>query len=169
MKKVILLFALFFVSISFVNAQGILNFSVTEFDFGKIKEGEIATHKFVFTNTGTAPVIISSANPACGCTVADWTKDPVMPGKSGYVTASFNSSGRPNAFTKTATVVSNSETPQLILTLKGFVIPKEKPAEAPAPVVVAPAPVPPAPAPAPVVAVPVTSKVVAKPVAKKKK
>nr|MBP6386038.1 DUF1573 domain-containing protein [Pseudarcicella sp.] len=128
MKKVFLLFALFLVSTSLIQAQGVLKFSVTEFDFGKIKEGEMATHKFEFTNTGTAPVIISSANPSCGCTVADWTKEPVMPGKSGHVTASFNSTGRPGSFSKTATVVSNSETPQLALTLKGTVIPKEKPA-----------------------------------------
>ena len=101
-------------------------------------------------------MVISNAQASCGCTTPDWTKEPVMPGKTGKVTASFNSQGRPGNFSKTVTVVSNSETPQIVLTIKGEVNPKagEKAAESAAPVApatavtkTAPATVAPAPAP----------------------
>jgi Protein of unknown function (DUF1573) len=157
MKKLLFVFAFLFVA-TFANAQGVIKFTKETHDFGKVEEGVQATHTFEFTNTGTAPVVISNAQPSCGCTTPDWTKEPVMPGKTGFVKASFNSTGRPGNFNKNITVISNSETPQIALTIKGEVNPKgqaedKKSEPAPAPVVskVAPAPVA-APAPAKVVA-----------------
>ena len=155
MKKLFFVFAFLFVA-TFANAQGVIKFKNEGHDFGKVEEGVQATHTFEFTNTGTAPVVISNAQASCGCTTPDWTKEPVMPGKTGKVTASFNSQGRPGNFSKTVTVVSNSETPQIVLTIKGEVNPKagEKAAESAAPVApatavtkTAPATVAPAPAP----------------------
>ena len=135
MKKLFCLFAFLFVA-TFANAQGVIKFKTESHDFGKIEEGVQATHTFEFTNTGTAPVVISNAQASCGCTTPDWTKEPVMPGKMGKVTASFNSQGRPDNFSKTVTVISNSETPQIVLSIKGYVNPKgavSAPAAAPAP------------------------------------
>lgn len=137
MKKLFFAFAFLLVA-TFANAQGVIKFKNEGHDFGKIEEGVQATHTFEFTNTGTAPVVISNAQASCGCTTPDWTKDPVMPGKTGKVTASFNSQGRPGNFSKTVTVISNSETPQIVLSIKGEVNQKaavaEKAAEpAPAP------------------------------------
>ncbi len=139
MKKLLFIFAFLFVA-TFANAQGVIKFKTESHDFGKVEEGVQAAYTFEFTNTGTAPVVISNAQPSCGCTTPDWTKEPVMPGKTGFVKASFNSSGRPGNFNKNITVISNSETPQIALTIKGEVNPKaaapEKAAEpAPAPVV----------------------------------
>ena len=56
-----------------------------------------------------------------------------MPGKTGKVTAAFSSAGRPGGFSKTVTVISNAETPQIILSFKGEVVPKGTPIETPAP------------------------------------
>ena len=135
MKKLFFVFAFLFVA-TFANAQGVIKFKSESHDFNKIEEGVQATHTFEFTNTGTAPVVISNAQASCGCTTPDWTKEPVMPGKTGKVTASFNSQGRPGNFSKTVTVISNSETPQIVLTIKGDVNPKgaEKSVESAAPV-----------------------------------
>ncbi len=160
MKKLFFAFAFLFVA-SFANAQGVIKFKTESHDFAKVEEGVQATYTFEFTNTGTAPVVISNAQPSCGCTTPDWTKEPVMPGKTGFVKAVYNSQGRPGNFNKNITVVSNSETPQIALTIKGEVIPKaaEKSVEA-APVaapaaakVTTPAAAAPAPAPTPVKAV----------------
>ncbi len=125
MKKLFFFFA-FVLCATFANAQGVITFdkNITTHDFGKIEEGTVASYTFHFTNTGTAPVVISSAQPSCGCTTPDWTKEPVLQGKPGFVTASFNSTGRPGVFSKTVTVVSNSETPTITLTIKGEVVPK---------------------------------------------
>jgi len=120
MKKLFFAFAFMFV-VSFAKAQGVIKFKTESHDFGKVEEGVQAVHSFEFTNTGTAPVVISNAQASCGCTTPDWTREPVMPGKTGKVTASFNSQGRPGNFSKTVTVISNSETPQIVLSIKGEV------------------------------------------------
>ena len=88
-------------------------------DFGTIPEGPAADHEFVFTNTGKEPVIIQRAQPSCGCTTPSYSKDPILPGKTGSIKASYATQGRPNAFTKTITVVTNLGTK--VLTIKGNV------------------------------------------------
>lgn len=94
-------------------------FSEDLHDFGTVTEGENADFDFVFTNTGKEPIIIQRAQPACGCTASDWTKEPILPGKTGYVKASYHTQGRPGPFTKTVTVLSNAGAK--VLTFKGEV------------------------------------------------
>ncbi len=90
-------------------------------DFGKIKQGVPVTHEFKFTNSGKAPLIIVNAQPSCGCTTPDWTKDPVPPGGSGFIKATFNAlAGGP--FNKTVTVTANVEGGSVYLTIKGEVV-----------------------------------------------
>lgn len=115
---------LLFISISFGFSQGKMSFSNETFDFGNVTEGTLATHEFQFTNKGTEPVIISNVQASCGCTTPFWTKEPVKPGGKGIIKASYNSQGRPGAFTKTITVTSNAETPSQVLTIKGIVVTK---------------------------------------------
>lgn len=107
------------------NAQGAIKFKAEKHDFGKIVEGTQASYSFEFTNTGKTPVVISNVQPSCGCTTPEWTREPIMPGKTGKVTASYNSAGRPGNFNKTITVVNNGEVSQIILTILGSVVPKK--------------------------------------------
>ncbi len=60
-------------------------------NFGTIKNGEKITIKFRCKNTGDKPLVIISAKPGCGCTVADYTKGPILPGSEGLINASFDS------------------------------------------------------------------------------
>ncbi len=140
MKKFIALFVAI-VAFSFVGtAQGVITFKKVSHDFGKVKEGEKATYTFEFTNTGDAPVVISNAQPSCGCTTPAWSKDPIQPGKTGFVTASYDSNGRPGKFNKNVTVTSNATVGSISLSFNGEVLPKAeaavaaaaKPAAAPA-------------------------------------
>ena len=62
--------------------------------------------------------------PACGCTAPSWSKEPVLPGKKGFVGATYNPTNRPGPFSKTITVVSNAATASKVLTIKGEVSPK---------------------------------------------
>lgn len=89
-------------------------------NFGTVPEGPAAEVVFKFTNKGTAPVVIKSANPSCGCTTPTYTKDPVLPGQTGDVKASFGTQGRPGYFNKTVTVTFDNGTQQ-ILTIEGTV------------------------------------------------
>ena len=92
----------------------------TSHDFGTIALNEPVSHEFVFTNTGDVPLIIVSAKASCGCTVADYTKEPIAPGAQGRVAASYNAA-KSGVFNKTVTVQANTEEGQVTLTLKGEV------------------------------------------------
>ncbi|KAA9332779.1 DUF1573 domain-containing protein [Adhaeribacter soli] len=110
-------------------AQGVLKFEGESHDFQKVTEGTLATHEFRFKNTGNQPVVISQVQASCGCTTPDWTKEPILPGKSGFVKAAYNSNGRPGAFNKSITVTSNAAEPTKVLTIKGDVISKAEAAK----------------------------------------
>lgn len=125
MKKFLGIIALIVGFVFQSNAQGAIKFKAEKHDFGKIVEGTQASYSFEFTNTGKAPVVISNVQPSCGCTTPEWTREPIMPGKTGKVTASYNSAGRPGNFNKTITVVNNGEVSQIILTIQGSVEPKK--------------------------------------------
>ncbi len=71
-------------------ADDIAKFNVETVDFGKIKQNVPATATVTVTNIGTEPLIIEQASPSCGCTVSDYTKAPIAPGKTGTIAATFN-------------------------------------------------------------------------------
>lgn len=102
----------------------------TTHDFGKIKQNDPAAVTFTVKNNGTAPLIITAAKSSCGCTVAEFTKEPIKPNESGIVKATYNSA-RVGVFTKTVTVTYDGITQPDVLTIKGEV---EGTAPAPAPV-----------------------------------
>jgi len=77
-------------------------------DMGKVKEGDKVEIAFRFRNTGNKPLIIKSVTPGCGCTVADYPKEPVMPGKEGEIKGVFDSNGRPGVAHKSMTVAANT-------------------------------------------------------------
>ncbi|WP_108866968.1 DUF1573 domain-containing protein [Aquimarina aquimarini] len=105
----------------------VMSFAKTEHDFGTINEGDVVEHKFEFTNTGKAPLVIVSAKGSCGCTVPQWPKDPVAPGAKGEMLVKFNSSGKPNQQTKQVTITANTEAGKEIIKIKATVTPKAKP------------------------------------------
>lgn len=107
-----------------------MKFDGMEYQFGNIKQGDVATHEFRFKNSGKEPLIISSATGSCGCTVPDWPKDPIKPGGSAVIKVTFNSTGKMGQQDKTVTIVSNAKEGTLVLHMKGTV--EAKPVEAPA-------------------------------------
>lgn len=99
-------------------------FETTDHDFGTVNEGQKVTHIYKVKNTGNAPLIIQSAQPSCGCTVPDWTKEPIPVGGSGFVKAEFDSSGKPGINNKTITVTANTWPKTTTLRFKAMVTPK---------------------------------------------
>ena len=97
----------------------------TEHDFGEIKHLDPVVYEFEFTNKGQAPLVISEVEGSCGCTVADYTKDPVMPGKKGKVKATFDAAAM-GKFRKSIKVVANVEGGPEYLYIKGTVIEKSQ-------------------------------------------
>jgi hypothetical protein len=78
-------------------------------NLGRITEGQKLEISFRFKNTGTKPLIIQSVRPGCGCTVADYPKQPIAPGGEGEITGSFDSQGRENLQRKEIAVTANTK------------------------------------------------------------
>lgn len=93
----------------------------TTHNFGKISQGNPVNYNFIFENNGKSPLIISHVKGSCGCTVMDFTKQPILPGKTGVVTAIFDAAA-PGAFNKSIRVTANVEGGSETLFIKGEVI-----------------------------------------------
>ena len=106
-----------------------ITYEHTDFDFGKVKEGEKVKHTYKFKNTGSEPLIISSAKGSCGCTVPKWPSEPIAPGGTGQIDVEFDSKGKPGKQTKRVTVTANTTPAQTFLNITGEV---EKDPNAPA-------------------------------------
>jgi hypothetical protein len=95
--------------------------TTTTFDFGQIKVGVPVSYEFEFTNSGEIPLVISTVQASCGCTVTSYTKEPIEPGGKGFVKATYNAAST-GQFTKTVTVNANTEDGIATLTIKGEVV-----------------------------------------------
>lgn len=135
MKKFALSFSLFFAALTFAFAQdattsveassgAVLTFETEVIDYGTIPQNADGVRMFKFTNTGTAPLIISNAKGSCGCTVPSWPKQPINPGESGEIKVKY-ATNRLGPINKSVTVTSNSEKPTTVLRIKGNVIEKK--------------------------------------------
>lgn len=101
-----------------------INFKSETIDYGTIEKNSDGKRDFVFTNTGNAPLIITSAQGSCGCTVPTYPKEPIAPGAKGIISVKY-ATDRVGAFSKTVTLTTNATNPSTVLTIKGNVLPEE--------------------------------------------
>lgn len=107
-----------------------IKFEQSQFDFGTIREidGSVV-HKFEFTNIGNKPIVIEEVSSSCGCTIPTYTKAPIMPGKIGVISVTYNPFNRPGEFVKEVVIISNNRTNRNIITIRGNVIPRPRTVE----------------------------------------
>jgi hypothetical protein len=103
-----------------------MDFENKEWDFGLIEAEEIVSYSFEFVNSGSDPLIISSAKGSCGCTVPEWPKVPIVPGERGFIDVTFNSKGKKGRQNKRVTLTTNVVPSQQLLTVKGEVKTKQE-------------------------------------------
>jgi len=101
-------------------------FGTTSHDFGTIHEGDSAVYIYEFKNTSDVPLIIEGVKPSCGCTIPDYTKEPVAAGGTGFVKVKFDSNGKSNKVHKTVTVTANTSPRQTELSFEAMILPKEE-------------------------------------------
>ena len=101
-------------------SNAVIKFDSLEHDYGTIKNGANGVYEFKFTNEGTDPLIISNAHGSCGCTVPEWPKEPILPGKANKIKVSYDTK-RTGPFTKTVTLNSNAKNETVVLTIKGTI------------------------------------------------
>jgi hypothetical protein len=93
MKRILLSAAVFaFSATAFAQKKvdDVAKFTTETINFGKIKQGVPTKGVFTITNVSNQPIIIEQANPTCGCTISDFTKEPIAAGKTGVINATFN-------------------------------------------------------------------------------
>lgn len=137
MKKLLFTIATFTMG-TFAMAQApakkvsdVAQFKSETIELGKIKQSNPTTAIFEVVNVSKEPLIIETANPTCGCTIGDYTKSPIAPGKLGEVKATYNAANL-GAFTKTLTVKFAGVDELKSITIKGEVLSADDFAKLPA-------------------------------------
>lgn len=122
MNKLALLVAFCIVTplLSLAQTGAIIKFDKDVHDYGTIEQNANGGAEFVFTNTGKEPLVITNAQGSCGCTVPEWPKEPLAPGKKASIKVQYDTK-RIGAFQKSVTVTSNGSDAPIVLTIKGTV------------------------------------------------
>ncbi|MDD4644607.1 MAG: DUF1573 domain-containing protein [Bacteroidales bacterium] len=132
MKRLIMALCLLITGGQFYNnyaqfSEPSITFDKTSFNFGNISEiGGTKTHIFTFMNNGSQPLIVHDASSTCGCTIPEWSKEPIPPGGTGNIKVTFDPMGRPGAFRKNINVKTNARESTVSLYIVGLVTPKPK-------------------------------------------
>lgn len=105
-----------------------MKFDKTTHNFGTFsEESPVVTGTFTFTNIGDAPLVIHQAIASCGCTVPEYTKEPIMPGKKGTLKVTYNGTGKyPGHFKKSITLRTNAKTEIVRLYVEGDMTAKKE-------------------------------------------
>lgn len=123
MKKLIVTSFMLLCGMTAVMAQkpAQIKFEKTTHNFGSFSEKDPkVTCTFVYTNVGEQPLVINQAIASCGCTVPQYTKEPVKPGEKGELKVTYNGAGKfPGHFKKSITVRSNGAIEMTRLYIEG--------------------------------------------------
>jgi hypothetical protein len=107
MKKMFILFTAILIGNAVVaqtkKADEVAKFTSETVDLGNVKKGNPVTATFTLTNISKEDLIIENVTPGCGCTKSDYTKEPIKPGKTGTITATYNAANVGN-FNKSVSV-----------------------------------------------------------------
>ena len=125
MKKISLIICLVLFTFPLLSQEKSAEISFTEtiIDYGTIENGEDGKRTFEFKNTGNAPLIFSRIFSSCGCTIPKKPEKPILPGESGSIEVEYDTK-RTGLFQKAITVNSNAKTSNVILRIKGEVLPE---------------------------------------------
>ncbi|MES2003250.1 MAG: DUF1573 domain-containing protein [Bacteroidota bacterium] len=121
MKKIALILCLFLSTGLFAQTEKEIVFTGTTHSFGKIKQGAPVTFVFTFTNNAAKPAVIEFVNPDCGCTTPDYSKDPILKGKSSKIKVTYNAETM-GIFKKNVNVKFVSMQLPVVLTIDGEVV-----------------------------------------------
>lgn len=91
-------------------------------DFEEALAGDILEHAFKFKNTGDRDLYILDTKSSCGCTVPEYSKDPIKPGESSEIKVRFDTQGKKGAQDKKVSIFTNTKENEIILNIKANII-----------------------------------------------
>jgi hypothetical protein len=102
----------------------VLTWDKTDHNFGAIPQGVPVEAEFTLTNHSKEILLITEVKTTCGCTVAGYSKDPILPGESTVIEATFNAK-KEGQINKTIKVFTSLNDDFIPLRLKGEVVKKK--------------------------------------------
>lgn len=100
--------------------DGAIVWNTTTHDFGSITQNEPVEYEFEITNNGAEAVKILDVKTSCGCTAAGYSKEPIEPGNSTNLTASYNAK-KAGIFSKDIKVYTDAQEEPFLLKIRGEV------------------------------------------------
>lgn len=134
MKNIVTIISAFLLAIGAAGAQEKISEGL-EVDkmvhnFGDIKLGSgPVSCTFTITNKSDKPAVIYNVVSSCGCTDVDWTKEPIMSGKTGRISVTYTNDEGAYPFDKTLTVYISDVKKPVLLKIRGVSIAKSIPLE----------------------------------------
>lgn len=126
MRKTITLLcaAMLFASAVVADDTAEMTFKNKNHNFGIVAQDTcVVSCVFTFTNTGNAPLIVHQAVSSCGCTVPEYTQEPIAPGATGTINVTYNGrTKRPGVFKKSITIHSNAVNTPVRVYIEGEMI-----------------------------------------------
>ena len=99
------------------NKVATISWDKTSHNFGDVKQFNEQKVEYTFTNNGDKPILITKAEASCGCTKLEYSKAPILPGKTGSISTVFDAKEE-GLFQKTITVYLSLDAPNDIYELK---------------------------------------------------
>jgi hypothetical protein len=126
--KVLFIAAAFILSVGAIaqtsKPDDVAKFNTDKYDFGKVKQAVPAIYFFEITNKSDKPIVIEGAHSTCGCTVPEFPKEPILPGKSAKLKVEYNAANG-GRFDKPVFVKLAGITEEKVLGITGEVLPAE--------------------------------------------
>lgn len=128
MKKTFLLFIAVFAGLTSYSQQKISEQNPIIFvesntiDYGIVKKSSDGVRKLKVYNKGKSPLIIANCVPSCGCTIPEWPREPILPGKFAVISVNYTKMNELGQFVKSFSIITNdANQPGLTITIKGEV------------------------------------------------
>ena len=128
MKKILLTTIMLVIGMVAFAQSADIKFDKMSHNFGTFSEDSPkVTCTFRFTNTGDKLLVIHQAIASCGCTVPQYSKEPIKPGESGEIVVTYDGTGKfPGHFKKSITLRTNAKKEIIRLFVEGDMTPKTK-------------------------------------------
>ena len=93
----------------------------TLFDYGTIEQNGDGNHNFIYKNIGKEPLIFSKVRSSCGCTIPEWSREPLLSQQQDTIKVKYDTR-RLGRFSKTVSIFSNAKKSMVVVRIQGEVV-----------------------------------------------
>lgn len=90
------------------SSGAVIAFNNRSYSYGTVKQNSSGKHDFIVTNKGNEPLVIADVKSSCGCVVASWSQQPILPGQKGTISVKYNTA-KVGEFRKTIVAYTNAQ------------------------------------------------------------